>query len=99
MELGTITAQEVKERLKKGEELSLIDVREDEEVAEGMIEEAVHIKMMDVPSRLSEIDADKEHIIVCRSGKRSENVAYFLLDHGYTVKNMTGGMLAYNEAE
>lgn len=95
--IETITTEEVKRKLKNGEAISLIDVREDEEVAEGKIAEAKHIKMMEVPNRLDEINKDEEHIIVCRSGKRSENVAYFLQENGYKVKNMVGGMLAYEQ--
>ncbi|MDN4072534.1 rhodanese-like domain-containing protein [Fictibacillus terranigra] len=97
-QIATITPEEVKSRLKKGEAISLIDVREDEEVAEGKIAEAKHIRMMEVPNRLDEINKDDEHIIICRSGRRSENVAYFLQENGFKVKNMAGGMLAYNQA-
>lgn len=93
--IETITPEEVKAKLKNGEAISLIDVREDEEVAAGKIPEAKHIKMMEIPDRLDEINKDEEHIIICRSGKRSENVSYFLQDHGYKVKNMAGGMMAY----
>ncbi len=45
MTIKEISADELKDRLAKGETLNIIDVREDEEVAEGMIPEAVHIKM------------------------------------------------------
>ncbi|MCK6258120.1 rhodanese-like domain-containing protein [Fictibacillus sp. KIGAM418] len=96
-QIKTITPEEVKSKLKKGETISLIDVREDEEVAEGKISEAKHIKMMEVPNRLDEINKDEEHILICRSGKRSENVAHFLQENGYKVKNMVGGMMAYGK--
>jgi rhodanese-related sulfurtransferase len=96
-ELEEISPSEVKRILKEGMKVSLIDVREDEEVAEGKIPEAAHIKMGEIPERLAEINKSEEHIIICRSGRRSENVAYFLQDQGYKVKNMTGGMLAYNQ--
>ncbi|NQD52504.1 rhodanese-like domain-containing protein, partial [Bacillus altitudinis] len=33
--------------------------------------------------------------IICRSGKRSENVCYFLEDQGYQATNVVGGMLAW----
>ena len=96
-ELKEISPFEVKQMLKDGKKISLIDVREDEEVAEGKIPEAAHIKMGEISDRLNEIDKNEEHIIICRSGRRSENVAYFLQDQGYKVKNMTGGMLDYNQ--
>jgi rhodanese-related sulfurtransferase len=96
-ELKEISPSEVKSLLKEGKKISLIDVREDEEIAEGKISEAKHIKMGEIPDRLNEIDKNEEHIIICRSGRRSENVALFLQDKGYKVKNMTGGMLDYNQ--
>ncbi|MDZ5712536.1 rhodanese-like domain-containing protein [Jeotgalibacillus haloalkalitolerans] len=94
-ELNTITASEVQKKLEAGEELNLIDVRENDEVAEGMIPQATHIPMGDISMHLDELDQDKEYIVICRSGRRSENVGWFLHDHGYKVTNMTGGMLEY----
>lgn len=90
-----ITTEELKSKLEKGEKLELVDVREDEEVAQGMIPGAKHIKMGEIPVNLDYFDKDKEYIFICRSGRRSENVCYFLHDHGYKVRNMVGGMLEW----
>jgi rhodanese-related sulfurtransferase len=94
-EIKEITAAEVKEKLERGEKLNLVDVREDEEVALGMIPGAKHIKMGEIPSRLDEFKKDEEYIFVCRSGARSENVCRYLQELGYNVRNMVGGMLAW----
>ncbi|KWX87436.1 sulfurtransferase, partial [Paenibacillus riograndensis] len=48
-EIPQITAQELRQRLESGEDLVLIDVREDEEVAFGMIPGAKHIPMGEIP--------------------------------------------------
>ncbi|WP_100402059.1 rhodanese-like domain-containing protein [Bacillus sp. FJAT-42315] len=90
-----ITPEELKQKLENGEQLEIIDVREDEEVAAGMIPEAKHIVMGTIPERLDEFDKDKEYIFVCRSGRRSENVCYYLRDQGFKVRNMVGGMLEW----
>ncbi|WP_203361428.1 rhodanese-like domain-containing protein [Bacillus sp. REN10] len=90
-----ITPEELKQRLENGEQLEIIDVREDEEVAAGMIPEAKHIVMGTIPERLDELDKEKEYIFVCRSGRRSENVCYYLRDQGFKVRNMVGGMLEW----
>ncbi|AZB44035.1 rhodanese-like domain-containing protein [Bacillus sp. FJAT-42376] len=90
-----ISPEEVRQKLQNGEKLELIDVREDDEVAEGMIAEAKHIKMGDIPARAGELDKEKEYVFICRSGKRSENVAAYLQEQGYKVVNMTGGMLSW----
>ncbi|NGP44221.1 rhodanese-like domain-containing protein [Bacillaceae bacterium SIJ1] len=85
------------ELLNKIDELAhvIIDVREDEEVAEGMIPGAVHMRLATVPERLSELNKDKELIFVCRSGRRSEKAAEYAESHGYTCTNVVGGMLAW----
>jgi rhodanese-related sulfurtransferase len=92
-EIKTITTDELNKKLQNGEDLLLVDVREDEEVAEGMIPGARHIKMGDIPESLDKFDKDKEYIFICRSGNRSGNVAHYMQEQGYKVVNMEGGMM------
>ena len=92
-ELKRITPQEVEAKVEAGEDIEIVDVREDEEVETGMIEGAKHIRMNDIPDNLDYFDKDKEYIMVCRSGRRSENVCHYLQDQGYKVVNMDGGMM------
>lgn len=92
-EIKTITTDELQKKLEAGEKLNLIDVREDEEVAHGMIPGAKHIKMGEIPHSLDQLDKDKEYIFICRSSGRSGNVCAYLQDQGYKVRNMVGGML------
>ncbi|WLR50294.1 rhodanese-like domain-containing protein [Bacillus tianshenii] len=94
-EIKEMTAEEVLEQLKNGEQLNLIDVREDEEVAAGMIPEAKHVRMGTIPERLNEFDKDKEYIFVCRSGGRSHNTCMFMQEQGFKVVNMVGGMMSW----
>jgi rhodanese-related sulfurtransferase len=94
-DVNTITPQEVEDMLKQGKTVSLIDVREYEEVEEGKIPQAKHIRLSEIPERLGEFDKNKEHIMICRSGRRSENACLFLEDQGFKVKNMVGGMLKW----
>ncbi|MGI8316987.1 rhodanese-like domain-containing protein [Halobacillus mangrovi] len=88
-----IKPEEVSKRMKSKVPVSIIDVREDEEVAEGMIPGARHIPLGELPNHLDEIDSSKEHIMVCRSGGRSGKASEFLEEQGYDVRNMVGGML------
>ncbi|PLS14929.1 rhodanese-like domain-containing protein [Bacillus sp. M6-12] len=92
-EIKQISTEELEKKLEAGEKLLLVDVREDEEVSQGMIEGAEHIRMGDIPANLDRLDKDKEYIVICRSGGRSTNVCHYLQDQGYKVVNMTGGML------
>lgn len=91
-DIEIITPQDVDNLLKEGKEISLIDVREYEEVAHGKIPQAKHIRLHEIPDRLEEIEKDREHIFICHSGGRSENACLYLQDLGYKVRNMVGGM-------
>ncbi|GAD13080.1 rhodanese domain-containing protein [Geobacillus kaustophilus GBlys] len=93
--MKTITPKEVEERLRAGESLHIIDVREPEEVAAGKIPGAVNIPLGLIEFRMHELDKNEEYILVCRSGGRSGRAAEFLDSRGYRVVNMTGGMLAW----
>ncbi|MFR6449149.1 MAG: rhodanese-like domain-containing protein [Peptoniphilus grossensis] len=74
----------------------VIDVREDEEVfATGTIKGAVHIPMMTVPNSLNKIPKDREIYILCRSGRRSYEVASYLNELGYDAINLKGGIIKY----
>ncbi|MFC3039398.1 rhodanese-like domain-containing protein [Virgibacillus xinjiangensis] len=92
-----ITAEQLAKKIKNGESVNVIDVREDEEVAQGKIPGAKHIPLGEVPDRLDELDKGEHYYMVCRSGGRSGNAAQFLAEKGYDVTNMAGGMLDWKE--
>jgi rhodanese-related sulfurtransferase len=96
----TITAAEVKQRLQANEKLNIIDVREPYEFEETNIPTAVNIPLGNVPMQIEELEhlKNEEVIMQCRSGARSAAAQQFLLNAGFTnVKNLIGGILAYNE--
>lgn len=95
MEIKEISTAALKEKIEADEELYLIDVREDEEVAEGMIPQAVHIRMGDIPEKMETLDIDKEYVFICRSGMRSMNVCKYLDEQGFKTVNVEGGMMAW----
>ncbi|WP_047986439.1 rhodanese-like domain-containing protein [Ornithinibacillus californiensis] len=88
-----ITAKELEQKLTAGEKLNIVDVREDVEVATGIIPGAKHIPLGQIPERLEELDKNEHYYMVCRSGGRSGNACQFLIQNGYNVTNMVGGML------
>jgi rhodanese-related sulfurtransferase len=95
-EVQTITPEEVQARLEQGETLHLVDVREDEEIAcYGKIPEAIHIKMGDIPNKLSYFNKEDTYIFICKAGVRSEHVCMYMQEQGYKAINMIGGMLYY----
>lgn len=91
-----LSTSEVEMLLNEGKSVNIIDVREVEEVKEGMIPGAIHIPLGLLEFRLHELDKEKDYIMVCRSGGRSARAYELLESRGYTVTNMTGGMLDWN---
>lgn len=89
---------ELQKKLEQGEPIQIIDVREPEEVAMGMIRGARHIPLGELPYRMKEIDPDTEAVLVCKIGYRSRIACQYLMAQGYTnVKNLLGGMLAWSD--
>lgn len=76
----------------------LLDVREIEEWEAGHAPEATHLPMGEVGERADEIPNDRVVLCVCRVGGRSGAVAAALAGAGFDVRNVDGGMLAW-EAE
>jgi adenylyltransferase/sulfurtransferase len=92
-----MTVKELKRRLDAGEDLQLIDVREPYEVQIAQMGGKL-IPQNDVPQRLAEIDRDREVVVHCRSGARSQRIAEFLKQNGYLrVANLAGGILAWSD--
>ena len=84
---------QVKNRLDKGEEIILIDVREDKELEVCKINQAIHIPMGTVPKRLNDIDSNKPVVVMCKSGGRSAQVCQYLNENGYSnIYNLNGGI-------
>ncbi len=92
-----ITVKELKARVDAGEDVQLIDVREPWEAQIAQIGGKL-IPQNDVPSRLAEIDRNREVVIHCKSGGRSQRIAEFLHQQGYPrVANVAGGILAWSD--
>lgn len=73
----------------------LLDVREPDETAEGIIEGAHLIPLGQLPDQLERLPKDEVIYIICRSGNRSRRACAFLSDRGLQCVNMTGGMKSY----
>ncbi|MGN8644476.1 rhodanese-like domain-containing protein [Gracilibacillus sp. HCP3S3_G5_1] len=90
-----IQATELAQRIKNGEKINIIDVREDDEVLQGVIPGAKHIRLGEIPDRLAEFNGEEHYYIVCRSGARSGRATEFLNGNGIEATNIEGGMLAW----
>ena len=88
-----ITAKELAERIERGDDLVLVDVREPYEHEAGHLLNDIHIPLQQVPAQIEKIPADKEVVLYCRSGGGSARAQQFLMSNGYRrVKNLVGGM-------
>lgn len=89
-----VTPQEVHDRLSAGSPPVLLDVREPDEVAVGMMPGAEHLSRAHFESRVEDLIPNKkaEVVVYCASGVRSAFATRTLLDLGYSnVSSMSGG--------
>ncbi len=94
-----ITVQELKRRLDAHEDVFILDVREPHEVQIVNIG-APLIPLGQLASRVGELEAnkDREVVVHCKSGGRSQKAALILKNAGFThVGNLAGGILAWAE--
>jgi len=89
-----ITPQEVERRLRAGEKLRLVDVREPFEFQQARIEGAKLIPMRSVPQALSNLQEEENPIVVyCHHGMRSLQVVGWLREQGLeNCTSMAGGI-------
>lgn len=88
--------QEVKERVEAGEPVVLLDVREPEETARGIIRGAILIPLSQLEARWKEVEKHNEIICYCAAGKRSLTAAQMLRDRGlFNATSLEGGLAAW----
>ena len=93
-----ITATELKQRLDKGDDLQIIDVREANELEIAKIPGTVHIPLGQILNRMSEIDPHRETVVHCKMGGRSARAIAALKQAGFpgNLVNLSGGITAWS---
>jgi rhodanese-related sulfurtransferase len=77
----------------------LVDVREDFEWSAGHALGAIHLPMMQVPTRMEELPRDAPIYLICATGNRSGRVAEYLTQNGFSRPiNVRGGTVAWQRA-
>ncbi|HET6513494.1 MAG TPA: rhodanese-like domain-containing protein [Candidatus Kapabacteria bacterium] len=94
-----VSAEEA-DKLLKGPDSYLLDVRTQEEYAEAHLQGAKLIPIGELESRISELEAQKgkEIVVYCRTGSRSASASEILAKRGYKVVNVEGGINAWQAA-
>ena len=99
-----ITPKELHEALERGDDLVLIDMRNDYEAAVGKFRNAITLTMKnfrDLPDLLPTIEQFKQSTVVtyCTGGIRCEKASALLRKHGFTnIRQLEGGIVRYCEA-
>src|SRR3546814_1737131 len=94
--MKTISVTQLHERLAAGT-ITVVDVREDDELALARIDSAVHMPLHQLPQRFSELDPQAPIALLCHHGMRSEMAARFLEKNGYgDIANISGGIDAWS---
>jgi rhodanese-related sulfurtransferase len=71
----------------------ILDVREPAEWVEAHIPGSTLIPLAELPKRVGEVPRDREVVVVCRSGNRSQKGRDILIQAGFRkVTNMQGGV-------
>jgi molybdopterin/thiamine biosynthesis adenylyltransferase/rhodanese-related sulfurtransferase len=93
-----IEVTEVKQKLDRGDNFVLIDVREPHEYQICNIPAAQLMPLGEVGKRLGELDPEADIVIHCKSGMRSARACGILRAAGFKhVRNMKGGILAWSD--
>lgn len=98
--VAEVTAEDVAERLERGDAFELVDVREESEVAKGRIKGARHIGRGVLERDIERLipDPETEIVLYCGGGYRSALAAESLTKMGYrNVKSMAGGWTGWTK--
>jgi molybdopterin/thiamine biosynthesis adenylyltransferase/rhodanese-related sulfurtransferase len=99
-EITEVAPEDLNDQLKQGARPRLLDVREQDEIAQGMIPGADHLSRAHFESRVEDVlpNKDAEVVIYCAGGVRSAFAAKTLTELGYTnVASMSGGFTRWRD--
>jgi sulfur-carrier protein adenylyltransferase/sulfurtransferase len=96
LQVPEITCQELKDRLDRGDDVFILDVREPHEYQICNLHGHL-IPLGELPRRVHELDSAREIVAHCKSGKRSAQAVDFLRQAGFRkVYNLHGGILSWS---
>jgi adenylyltransferase/sulfurtransferase len=97
MGVPEIRAEDLKKRLDAGENLFLLDVREEFEFETSNIGGHL-IPLAELPRRVNELDPGQKIVAVCKMGPRGAKAVQLLNKAGFNqVWNLTGGIHAWSD--
>ncbi len=89
---------ELQRRIEKGDDICLIDVREEWEHSLASIMGSEHIPLNELADRIQEIMFEEEIAVYCHHGERAFLGAQILIESGFKkVYHLTGGIDAWSQ--
>jgi sulfur-carrier protein adenylyltransferase/sulfurtransferase len=96
--VANLLPRELADRLARGDDFDLIDVREPHEWEIAHLPTARLIPLATVGGALDSLDRSREVVVYCKGGSRSAKAANQLYDAGFTkVWNLTGGITRWSD--
>ncbi len=93
-----ISVTELQRMHDDGRPFTLVDVREDDELAIASLDFAKHVPLASLAQRLVELGKNDDIVVMCHGGSRSGRAAKYLREQGFTsVANLTGGIDAWSQ--
>ena len=93
-----ITPRQLAERIERGDDLQLVDVREGWEWQIAQIPGARLIPLVELENQIETLDRDRDVVLFCKSGVRSLRAAELLADAGFErVSNVSGGIIRWSQ--
>ncbi|MFO7800908.1 MAG: MBL fold metallo-hydrolase [Desulfovermiculus sp.] len=93
--IPTVHVREVVRRIQNKEQVTILDIRKEEEFAQGHLPGSVHVFLGHLEEELDRIPRDQPVVTFCGSGRRAILAASILKRHGFrNVENCLGSMKA-----
>jgi len=97
MPITPISAQQLQRRLQNQDDLTLLDVRENHEFAHAHISGSQHIPLNQLPQSIGQLDPERDLVVLCHHGVRSQQACLFLEQYGFErLYNLRGGIDAWS---
>lgn len=94
-----ITAEELKEKLKKKEKMTLVDIRDEENFEENHLPGAIHVDQYNFNEFVENADLNQLVVVYCYRGNRSKKFIPRLLHKGFkNVCHLKGGLQEWNKS-
>ena len=93
-----ITPEDLKAKLDRGENVFILDVREQQEYRINRIPGSMLIPLGELPLRVQELDGSREIVVHCKIGPRAAKAVEFLRGAGFRrVRNLKRGITGWIE--